>query len=344
MKILIDIGHPAHVHYFKNLVWQMQKEGHEFLIVARDRKNVFELLDAYGFTYASRGKGSKNLIGKLLYLPSASLKISALARKFRPDVFLSFASPYAALASKLCGKPHIAFDDTEAGRFEQMLYLPFTDIVCTPTWFRKDFGKKHRRFNGFIELSYLRPNYFKPDPHILAELGLRADERYFVVRFVSWEASHDVGEGGLDIDSKRKLIETLESQGRVFISSETPLPPEFEKYRLPTKTERIHHVLAFADLYVGESPTMTTESALLGTPAICINSWAQDCGNFQELKKHGLIESFLPGDFHKALDAVRISSKENDNKKEQGKKQKRIISQTDDVSSWMIKLLTAIRS
>ena len=25
-KILVDIGHPAHVHFFKNFIWEMEKE------------------------------------------------------------------------------------------------------------------------------------------------------------------------------------------------------------------------------------------------------------------------------------------------------------------------------
>ena len=49
MRILIDIGHPAHVHYFKNFIWQMQKKGHEFMITARDKEVALNLLDKYGF-------------------------------------------------------------------------------------------------------------------------------------------------------------------------------------------------------------------------------------------------------------------------------------------------------
>jgi predicted glycosyltransferase len=344
MRILLDIGHPAHVHYFKNLIWEMQKNGHEFLITARDRKNVFELLDAYGFKYVSRGKGSQNLLGKILYLPSASLQIYDLARSFKPNVFLSFASPYAALASKLYGRPHIAFDDTEVGRFEQMIYLPLTDVVCTPSFFKKDFGKKHRRFNGFMELCYLHPSHFRPDPKVLQELGVGEKERYFVVRFVSWEASHDVGEGGINFDSKKRLIGMLSRLGRVFISSETQLPPELEKYCIPTKTERIHHVLAFASLYFGESPTMTTESALLGTPAICVNSWACDCGNFKELSNFGLIDCFPPSQFHGALECANEMLSDEVFRAGQAERTTLLLNEKTDVTAWMVELVESYYS
>ena len=29
MNFLFDIGHPAQVHYFKNLMWALQEKGHE---------------------------------------------------------------------------------------------------------------------------------------------------------------------------------------------------------------------------------------------------------------------------------------------------------------------------
>ena len=51
MKILIDILHPAHVHFFKNFVWEMEKRGHEFFIAAREKEMSLELLKAYNFPY-----------------------------------------------------------------------------------------------------------------------------------------------------------------------------------------------------------------------------------------------------------------------------------------------------
>ena len=112
MRILIDIGHPAQVHYFKNFIWLMRERGHEFLITARNRGITFDLLKAYGFDYVDRGRGSPRLLGKLLYLPKADFLLYDMARKFRADLFLSFGSMYAAQASKMLSKPHIAFDDT----------------------------------------------------------------------------------------------------------------------------------------------------------------------------------------------------------------------------------------
>ena len=34
MQILVDIIHPANVHYFKNFILEMEKEGHSVKITA----------------------------------------------------------------------------------------------------------------------------------------------------------------------------------------------------------------------------------------------------------------------------------------------------------------------
>ena len=39
MKILIDIGHPAHVHFFKNIIIELEKIGYECFIISRN-KNI----------------------------------------------------------------------------------------------------------------------------------------------------------------------------------------------------------------------------------------------------------------------------------------------------------------
>ena len=77
------------------------------------------------------------------------------------------------------------------------MYLPFTRYVYTPNCFIKDFGKKQIRFNGFIEMAYLHPEYFNPDPSVIRILGIKPNEKYIIIRFVSWNANHDIGFSGL---------------------------------------------------------------------------------------------------------------------------------------------------
>ena len=66
MKILIDIGHPAHVHYFKNFIKIMQKKGNIITVSARDRECVSDLLVFEEIPFFRRGKGFNGIFGKFL--------------------------------------------------------------------------------------------------------------------------------------------------------------------------------------------------------------------------------------------------------------------------------------
>src|SRR5271157_331845 len=178
MKILIDIGHPAHVHYFRNFIYIMKQRGHDLLIITRDKEVSQILLKKYNIHFTSRGKGSKTLIGKLFYIVKADFIIWKNALKFKPDIFLSFASPYAAHVSKLLRKPHITFDDTEHAHLAHKLYSPFTEVILSPACFFSPFSKKQLFFNSYMELCCLYPNYFIPDKSILKQLDVSEDEKY----------------------------------------------------------------------------------------------------------------------------------------------------------------------
>ncbi len=52
------------------------------------------------------------------------------------------------------------------------------------------------------------------------DLGLKANEKFIIIRFVSWEASHDKGEKGLSYQQKHEITDICSKYARVFISSE----------------------------------------------------------------------------------------------------------------------------
>lgn len=338
-RILLDIGHPGHVHYFRNAIRLLEQRGHKVAVVARDKEVTFNLLNAYGIPYTSRGTGSKGLPGKLLYILKGDYYVIRAAHEFKPDLFLSFASPYAAQAAWILGKPHISFDDTEHARLGQMMYRPFTDTVVTPKAYRKNFGEKQVCFDGFIELCHLAPTYFQPNPEVLKEVGLNAKERFILLRFVSWEASHDVGQQGLTFNQKIQLVNQLKSYGRIFISSEGKLPPELEPYRLKLAPHKIHHFLAYTSLYIGEGSTTASECALLGVPNILVNSLLSPNtrpGVHMELEQYGVQELFetFDGVLEKALRLLK------DGVKAQWQlRRNKILDEKIDVTAFMVWLI-----
>ena len=259
------------------------------MVSARDRDVIQELLRHYGIPFCTRGKGANGMIGKMLYILKADTLLLQKAIRFKPDLFLSFASPYAAHVAWLMRKPHIVLDDTESAWLNHCLYLPFSTTPLNPASFRKDFGHKQIRFDSFMELAYLHPRYFTPSASVRANLGIAQDQKYCILRFVAWSANHDVGQRGISLEAKVKLVELLSSHMKVFISSESELPDSLKPYQINIPSDKLHDALAFASLYIGEGATTASECAMLGTPAIYINSLS--AGTLEDQHQMGLIHN-----------------------------------------------------
>lgn len=287
MNIIVDIGHPGHVHYFKNVIRILINKGHKVLIIARDRDVIFDLLKKYNLDFISRGSGKNSKFGKILYMFKADIFILKKSMLFKPNLFLSFSSPYAAQVAKLLNKPHIALNDTEhTDATHSKFTYPFSSCILTPFNYKNSLGKNHIRINSFIETLYLHNSWFRPNRENLRSLNLRKDEEFVILRFVSWNAHHDFGQEGLGMETKRNIINILKSKYKVFISSESELPEEFKKYKINIPVEKMHDALSFASIFIGESGTMASESVLLGTPAIYINSLPLMCYlEFQKKKE-----------------------------------------------------------
>tara|TARA_B100001287_G_scaffold191398_1_gene161699 strand:- start:10950 stop:12020 length:1071 start_codon:yes stop_codon:yes gene_type:complete len=289
MKILIDIGHPAHVHYFKNFIFKMISSGNQVKLIARDKEVTLVLLDKYKLDYVNRGKGGDSLFQKLIYYPYAVYKFMIESYKFKPDFFLALSSIYLPLTSFLFNKPLVTVDDTEHAFLSHIFYKNLSSIIFTPKYFKKNLGKRHVRVNTIFELGSLHPEYFKKER--LSFLKSKTiNTKYALLRFVKWNAAHDFNENGLTLEEKKKIVNKLSKHLTVYISSESELPDDLKKYKIDISPEKMHQFLYNASIFIGESGTMGVESALLGTPSIMFSSSATKIGNFIELRdKYSLL-------------------------------------------------------
>jgi len=334
VRILFNIGHPAQVHLFKNLIWELERQGHQCKITTIAKDVSLHLLDSYGFEYEVVGQGKPTLATKALELIRVEPKLYRIARSFRPDLLVGgVGNMYVAHVGKLLRKPSIVFDDTEHARIEHRLMDPFVSVICTPSCYRSDIGPKQIRYNGYHELAYLHPNRFTPDPAFLTELGLVKGDRFIIVRFVSWQASHDVGQHG--IRDKVGLVKVLEQYGRVLIVSEGALPEELQPYQLRVSPEKLHDLLYYATLYVGEGGTTAAEAAMLGTPSIFVSTLTGTMGNFIELEEtYDLLYSFIGSDV--ALSRVMEILKDPASKENWKAKRENLLKDKIDVTAFMV--------
>lgn len=314
----------------------MQSKGHEILFTIRDKEFEIRLLSQNGFNYENFGTKFKSTIGKLWGMIKFDVKSLKVALKFKPDIFLSHGSIYAAHAAWLLGKPHISLEDTF--NFEQIrLYLPFTKCVLTADYEHPLKSDKVISYAGYHELAYLHPKRYNPDVSILEILGLKRDENYVILRFVSWNASHDIGHKGISYKNKLKAINEFSRFAKVFISSEKELPDELKKYQIKIAPHKMHDALAFAALHWTESFTMPAECSVLGTPSVVIHN-TKSCYLSEQQEKYGLCYCYSESDIDqkKAIEkGVELLQTPNI-KDEWLKRRDKMLEQKIDVTAFMV--------
>ncbi len=284
MRVLIDVGHPAHVHYYKNLAFKLKEQGHFVLFTCRDKDVALDLLAQYSLKHIVIGKPFKGVIKKIIGVFIFDVKLFYLIRKYKIEVVFSAGSFYAAHAAFLNFIPHFTLEDSE--NFEQIrLYRPFSKLIITPKYI-VNLGKKQLKVNGFLQNSYLKDNYFNPDEKILDRYNFQKNKPTLLFRFVAHNATHDIGLEKLSVVGKTELIKKYENKANIIISSETPLPQDLSKYKIKFQASEMHSVIYKIDLLIAESGAMTNESAFLGTPNIVIVD--KDLNVHKEYERLGL--------------------------------------------------------
>ena len=142
---------------------------------------------------------------------------------------------------------------------------------------------------------------FTADAAVPARYGVDVTKPYFLIRFSALNAHHDKGIKGISNEIAERLVKILEPFGTIYITSERPLEPQFEKYRIKINPLDMHHVMAFASLYIGDSQTMAAEAGVLGVPFVRFNDFVGRIGYLRELEDvyelgYGIHASVLPAD------------------------------------------------
>ena len=335
MKILVEILHPAHVHVFRNAIRHWLDRGDEVLIISREKECANALLEAYGLPYVSISRLGRHKGALFLEMGVRVARMWRLARKFKPDLLIGIMGVTIAPVGKMLGKPAVVFYDTENAGITNRFVYPLAHRVMTPDCYQGEVKGQHETYPGYHELAYLHPDRFTPDPRVAQELGVNPDAPFSLVRFVSWQASHDIGEAGLTMALKRELVQKLADKGRVLISSEGPLPEDLEPLRFRAAPEKLHHVMAFADLLVGESATMASESAVLGVPAVFISETGRGYTDEEETR-YGLVKNFKASAAKEALAHVDALLADAHLKENTAEKRAKLLAEKVDTTAWII--------
>lgn len=341
MRILIDIGHPAHVHFFYHPIQLLRQHGHDVLITSRDKDIALSLLDELGLHHEKLSTAkNRGLVSMARELVQRNLALWRVVRRYRPDVMAAIGGINIAQVGWITRTPSAVFYDTENARLQNALTYPFASSVLVPAcyegWLPR---RRHHRYAGYHELSYLHPQRFAPNREIAIANGLSVEDDTFFIRVVAWRASHDIGERGWTSDLLRRVVGKLSDLGKVIISSETELPSDLAVYRYSGKRSAVHHLLAFSRAFVGESATMASECAVLGVPAIYAAETPRGYTNEQD-RKYGLVTNVPRLEWPALNQAIdRILSKTPDAWQEQ---RHRLLADTIDVAEFVTEKILSL--
>ncbi len=303
MRVIVEIVHPANVLFFLRPIRVLLTRGDEVLILSRHKDVAPALLDSFGLPHRPVSSAGRGLAGLAYELVKRDLRILREARRFRPHVMIGYGGVAISHVGRILRIPAISFYDTEQAVLQTRLTWPFiTHLYVPEAYHGKGPHKRMTRVPGCKDLSYFNPAAFRPDKAAAIRSGYSPDQDNFLIRVVSWRANHDIGKAGWSQMALAGLVRYLAARGKVHISTERSIPPELAPFQYSGRPTDIHHLLAHCRLYVGESPTMACEAAVLGTPSV----YASDdvLGYVGELSAAGLITKLPAVDLQPMLDVV----------------------------------------
>jgi uncharacterized protein len=282
------MGHPAHFHLFKNVIKNLLAKGNDVIILIKKKDILEELLIRSKLQYQNiLPEGRKDSKAGLAFgVVKRDIRLLQQCLKSRPDLMIGTSTEIGHIGT-LLKIPSINVNEDDANvvpLFSKLSYPWSTHILSPSVCDNGRWESKSIKYEGYHELAYLHPNHFNPDKEIVRSY-FQVDKPYFLIRFAKLTAHHDKGIKGINDGLASQIIKILEPAGTVCITSERALDQEFERYRIAINPLDIHHVMAFATLYIGDSQTMAAEAGVLGVPFIRFNDFVGRIGYLNELEQ-----------------------------------------------------------
>jgi len=342
MKFLFFFVHPSKFHVFRNTINTLKQNGHTVDLLITSKDVLEDLVKREGWEFTNifpegrKMKGVSPIISSGINFFRTLLRLYNFTKGRKYDLFIT--DDLLVYIGKLKKVPSIVLndDDLNVAHSYALVLAPATYLLSPDITDSGRYNHKKIGFPGYKELGALHPNYFKPDKSIVATFN-PSFSPYFILRLVSLRAYHDVGMKGLSNEQVKELINLLETKGKVFISAERELPAEFEKYRIQINPTQIANVLYYAQMFIGDSQTMTSEAAVLGTPAFRCNDFAGRISVMEEKEtKYGLSFNFRPADFRMMYEKIESLLKVENYKDDFQERRMEMLKDKIDLSQFMI--------
>ncbi len=341
MKYLFYLAHPAHFHLFRNTIDELKNRGHKVIITIKSKDVLGKLLEESNHEYINVADKARkdSRIGILSGVFQRTINHLKIALREKPDMYISTSAEFAPIC-RILGIASVGVFEDDLILFPKYsnFLVPFLNYQICPVSCNAAKWNNHPKtikYNANQELAYLRPAHFIPDKDKVKDV-FDLNKKNFFIRFAKLTAWHDEKKTGITNELAERIVALLEKYGKVHISSERELAPQFEKYRVKIKTSDILHVLYYADLYIGDSQTMTAEAAVLGTPALRFNDFVGKLGYLEELEhKYDLTYGVKTNEPEKLYTKIEELMQHQNLKEEWKVKRENMLSQTIDTTKFL---------
>ncbi len=212
MKILFYLGHPAHFHLFKNVIFNLRSKGNDITVLIKKKDILEALLRRSGIKYLNiLPEGRKdNKAGIALGVIKRDLRLFRFCIRQRPDIMIGTSTEIGHVGTILrIPTINVDEDDSDAVPLYSRLSYPWSGHILSPEVCNNGrWEKKSIKYQGYHELAYLHPDIFSPSKEIAGKY-LPPDDPFFLIRFAKLSAHHDKGVTGISDDLAFKIINLL---------------------------------------------------------------------------------------------------------------------------------------
>lgn len=272
MKIWIDLANSPQVLFFRPLIEEFKRRGHDLFITSRPFAQTTELADQFGLQHTPVGRhGGKKLAAIALRVLERSWSLARIARREKPDIAVSHNSYAQAVAARAMRIPFVTLMDYEHQPANHLCFR-LARRVMVPVCFPKDAVQKYGAsrktiwYSGLKEQMYLAD--FRPQAGFLASLGVPEDRVIVVMRPPGdWGLYHGFQNPLFD----RVLDHVARNESafvillpRVAAQRESVVSRGYENVWIPPVAVDGPNLLYSADVVISGGGTMNREAAVLG--------------------------------------------------------------------------------
>lgn len=309
MRYLFYLVHPAKFQFHKAQIKALREHGHVVDIIINSKDVLEELIKEENWEYTNifpDGRPIKGLHPFIAAVLNFFITIFRLVKYTNNKKYDLFIGDLLTVVGRLKRIPSLYPTDDVIRQvpLQAICLLPCNHIIAPTITELGIFNKKKVCYDGYKALTYIHPNVFTPS---VQKINPRYhNNKMIVIRCTGFAAHHDRRRKGIDNAVLEKIVDLLKDKGDIVISSERELPPHLEQFRFMGNKNDIFHYMAYADIFIGDSVTMCTEAALLGTPVVEYDTYWFEMEQLLELQfKYKLINLFQPPNIEPMLEKIQ---------------------------------------